>query len=184
MVAAPGLEPGRHKTADFHTTIAFATIFSVCGLDYPFTIVNMIHFRYCPSSLYTFLSLGLARDCHFTGFPEFEQFYILSFLKCTQSSSLMCLPFHHAADTRRKECQPRDSNSHALRQRNLNPSCLPFHQAGVVSSYFLTKIFIVDCVNSERALAGGSKLSDILPPQEAICPPEFHPELLVRFLMG
>jgi len=22
---------------------------------------------------------GLARDCHFTGFPEFEQFYILGF---------------------------------------------------------------------------------------------------------
>ena len=39
--------------------------------------------RCCPSSLYTFpaefLRLGLARDCHLTGFPDFEQFYIGGF---------------------------------------------------------------------------------------------------------
>lgn len=35
--------------------------------------------RCCPSSLYTFPLPGLARDCHVTGFPEFEQFYIAGF---------------------------------------------------------------------------------------------------------
>lgn len=41
--------------------------------------------RRCPSSLYTFPLRGLARDCHFTGFPEFEQFCILDFPRSTQS---------------------------------------------------------------------------------------------------
>ena len=44
--------------------------------------------RCCPSSLYTFLSetfrTRLARDCHFTGFPEFEQFCIVGFPASTQ----------------------------------------------------------------------------------------------------
>jgi hypothetical protein len=42
--------------------------------------------RRCPSSLYTFpkrnlwsSASGLARDCHLTGSPEFEQFYIAGF---------------------------------------------------------------------------------------------------------
>lgn len=29
---------------------------------------------------------GLARDCHLTGFPEFEQFYSWRFRQCTQFS--------------------------------------------------------------------------------------------------
>jgi len=33
------------------------------------------HFRRYPSSLYTFPSPGLARDCHLTGSPDFGQFY-------------------------------------------------------------------------------------------------------------
>jgi hypothetical protein len=56
----------------------------VCGLDYPFTIPRKAEFRCCPSSLYTFPSPGLARDCHFTGFPEFEQFYVAGFPARTQ----------------------------------------------------------------------------------------------------
>ncbi len=44
----------------------------VRGLDYPFTLATGR--RCCPSSLYTFPSPGLARDYHFTGFPEFEHF--------------------------------------------------------------------------------------------------------------
>jgi hypothetical protein len=46
-------------------------------------------FRCCPSSLYTFRRAGehdgLARDCHVTGFPEFEQFCIAGFPASTQS---------------------------------------------------------------------------------------------------
>ena len=44
--------------------------------------------RCCPSSLYTFpntLCPGLARDCHLTGFPEFEQFCTACFHAGTQS---------------------------------------------------------------------------------------------------
>ena len=40
--------------------------------------------RCCPSSLYTFPFPGLARDCHLTGFPEFEQFYCAGFPASTQ----------------------------------------------------------------------------------------------------
>ena len=40
--------------------------------------------RCCPSSLYTFPLPGLARDCHVTGFPEFEQFYVAGFPARTQ----------------------------------------------------------------------------------------------------
>lgn len=40
--------------------------------------------RCCPSSLYTFPARGLARDRHFTGFPEFEQFCTLGFPRGTQ----------------------------------------------------------------------------------------------------
>lgn len=40
--------------------------------------------RCCPSSLYTFPFPGLARDCHSTGFPEFEQFYVAGFPARTQ----------------------------------------------------------------------------------------------------
>ena len=61
---------------------------AVCGLDYPFTLAPS-RFRCCPSSLYTFpeaafAAQGLARGCHFTGFPEFEQFYIAGFPARTQ----------------------------------------------------------------------------------------------------
>jgi hypothetical protein len=50
----------------------------VCGLDYPFALARAgsgTRGRRHPSSLYTFPSPGLARDCHLTGFPEFGQFY-------------------------------------------------------------------------------------------------------------
>lgn len=59
----------------------------VCGLDYPFTMPRLAGVRCCPSSLYTFPKAGLsglARDCHFKGFPDFEQFYIAGFPARTQ----------------------------------------------------------------------------------------------------
>ena len=53
--------------------------------------------RCCPSSLYTFPLPGLARDCHVTGFPEFEQFYVAGFPARTQVwLSPLRLPFRHA----------------------------------------------------------------------------------------
>jgi hypothetical protein len=45
-----------------------------------------VRFRCCPSSLYTFPLPGLARDCHLTGFPDFEQFCISGFPGSTQTS--------------------------------------------------------------------------------------------------
>jgi hypothetical protein len=32
------------------------------------------------------MAQGLARDCHLTGFPEFEQFYVADFSARTQAS--------------------------------------------------------------------------------------------------
>jgi len=54
----------------------------VRGLDHPFAVAR--GFRRCPSGLYTFPFPGLARDCHVTGFPEFEQFCTSGFLEGTQ----------------------------------------------------------------------------------------------------
>ena len=48
--------------------------------------------RCCPSSLYTFPSRGLARDCHFKGFPEFGQFYVAGFPARTHIPSPLRLP--------------------------------------------------------------------------------------------
>ena len=53
--------------------------------------------RCCPSSLYTFPRAGLARDYHFTGFPEFEQFYVADFPARTQVVQVRCVyQFRHA----------------------------------------------------------------------------------------
>src|SRR5271165_5923369 len=57
----------------------------VRGLDHPFAIASFGR-RRCPSGLYTFPFPGLARDCHVTGFPEFEQFCTSGFPKGTQAS--------------------------------------------------------------------------------------------------
>jgi hypothetical protein len=51
---------------------------------------------------------GLARDCHLTGFPEFEQFCIAGFPVSTQFGlSPLRLPFRHArnADTGYRSAQ-------------------------------------------------------------------------------
>jgi hypothetical protein len=78
----------------------------ICGLDYPFTVAFAKHgvrLRCCPSSLYTFSPFGsLARDCHFTGFPDFEQFCTDGFPPGTQvfRSSPLRLPFRHARTNR------------------------------------------------------------------------------------
>src|ERR1019366_2505686 len=63
----------------------------VCGLDYPFTLPRKIRglgaarLVSTPSRTDAFRP-GLARDCHFTGFPEFEQFCIAGFPTRTQVS--------------------------------------------------------------------------------------------------
>ena len=44
----------------------------VCSLDFPFTMA--VRFRWVPSSLYTFPSLGLARDCRCCNADEFPEF--------------------------------------------------------------------------------------------------------------
>ena len=63
----------------------------VWGLDYPFTLPRKIRglgaarLVSTPSRTDAFRP-GLARDCHFTGFPEFEQFCIAGFPASTQVS--------------------------------------------------------------------------------------------------
>jgi hypothetical protein len=59
----------------------------VCGLDYPFTVafaVGAARLVSTPSRPECFFRPGLARDRHFTGFPEFEQFCIAGFPASTQ----------------------------------------------------------------------------------------------------
>ena len=74
----------------------------VWGLDYPFTVA-LGGFRCCPSSLYTFPFPGLARDCHLTGFPDFEQFCTAGFPAGTQvwlksvASTNFATPAHRIA---------------------------------------------------------------------------------------
>ena len=79
--AAVGFQPGRgneleaqervdftlYKCLSYQLQLSLPDV-SVCGLDYPF-----IRLGCSPSSLYTFPLQGLARDYHFTGFPEFDE---------------------------------------------------------------------------------------------------------------
>ena len=88
LVRAEGFEPSqalRPNGFSYHLRLSPPPS-GVCGLDYPFTLASRR--RCCPSSLYTFpfgmFLPGLARDCHFTGFPEFEQFCIAGFPASTQ----------------------------------------------------------------------------------------------------
>ena len=69
---------------DFLTSYGFRRRpLGVCGLDYPFTCsespLGAARLVSTPSPF-----RGLARDCHVTGFPEFEQFCIRGFPRSTQ----------------------------------------------------------------------------------------------------
>ena len=98
MVRTAGLEPATSKRDRFSSQLQFSLPpFGVCGLDFLFNIVTLSNLSCCPSSLYTFLQKkieGLARDCHSTGFPVFEQFYSRIFTRGTQIVilSLLCIP--------------------------------------------------------------------------------------------
>ena len=97
MVRTAGLEPATSKRDRFSSQLQFSLPpFGVCGLDFLFNIVSLSNLSCCPSSLYTFLQKieGLARDCHFKGFPVFEQFYSRIFMRGTQILilSLLCIP--------------------------------------------------------------------------------------------
>ena len=85
MVRAGGLEPPRAKPDGFSYPPRLSPprrFQRVRGLDYPFTLP-------CQSQGLGAARLvstpsrprwpGLARDCHLTGFPEFEQFYVAGF---------------------------------------------------------------------------------------------------------
>jgi hypothetical protein len=91
--------PKGFRPTDFLTTSTFAALSferQVRGLDYPFAL-GFDTRRRCPSSLYTFPFLGLARDCHLKGFPEFEQFYIFGFPKSTQFTKKKSVAFTNFA---------------------------------------------------------------------------------------
>jgi len=64
---------------DFHTSYGFRRRHTgVCGLDYTFTVAERSALG--AARLVSTPSLsGLARDCHLTGFPEFEQFCVPGF---------------------------------------------------------------------------------------------------------
>ena len=102
MVRAAGLEPAQHFRAEgfSYPATAFAAFaphvwrearFGVWTIPSPLRAFACC--RCCPSSLYTFAPANvacsqwperLARDCHFTGFPEFEQFCTAGFPASTQ----------------------------------------------------------------------------------------------------
>jgi hypothetical protein len=78
-------------STDFRTVYGFrrpAVRRWVCGLDYPFTVPRIGCRRLGAARLVSTPSRsafpGLARDCHFTGFPEFGQFCIAGFPASTQ----------------------------------------------------------------------------------------------------
>ena len=97
LVRAEGLEPSRTlRSNGFSCPLRLSPPpldgSRVWGLDYLFAMPGITSgIRRCPSSLYTFpagLGPGLARDRHFTGFPEFEQFCTAGFPTGTQVLSL------------------------------------------------------------------------------------------------
>jgi len=91
-VRAEGLEPSlslRENGFSYPPTAFAAPGFLAQGLGSGLSLhrPGILPFsRCCPSSLYTFPAVqpNLARDRHFTGFPEFEQFYSAGFPVGTQ----------------------------------------------------------------------------------------------------
>ena len=89
---AAGIEPAQACSAlrIFIPTTTFAALREqVWGLDYPFAIASAVEaFALGAARLVSTPSpafqLELGSGLPVTGFPEFEQFYILSFLRCTQ----------------------------------------------------------------------------------------------------
>ena len=74
MVPEEGFEPSH----PFGYQIFVTHCFRIRALDFLFTI--SFDLGALPSSLYTFLFLGLARDCHAKGFPEFESVHLYTFI--------------------------------------------------------------------------------------------------------
>jgi len=105
VVRAEGLEPSRAlRSTDFRTVHGFRRPgkrksrprFAVWTIPSPCPRKKGV--RCCPSSLYTFPEAGpgLARDCHFTGFPEFGQFCIAGFPASTQGVTQVRCVCHSA----------------------------------------------------------------------------------------
>ena len=98
------LNPHGQSPTDFLTNYGFhrrPAKQGVWGLDYPFTVpwitqgLGAARLVSTPSAMLSRRSL--ARDRHFTGFPEFEQFYAARFRVGTQFGlSPLRLPFRHA----------------------------------------------------------------------------------------
>ena len=93
MVRAEGLEPSRTLRSNgfSYPATAFAAAHrfrnGVWGLDYPFTIsVEDLGAARLVSTPSRPIGLGLARDRHVTGFPDFEQFCTAGFPAGTQVS--------------------------------------------------------------------------------------------------
>lgn len=89
LVRAEGLEPSRTlRSNGFSCQPRLSPPpCGVCGLDYPFTVafaLGATRLVSTPSRREHNVRPGLARDCHFTGFPDFEQFYIAGFPARTQ----------------------------------------------------------------------------------------------------
>jgi hypothetical protein len=72
---------------DFRTSYGFRRRpAGVCGLDYTFTLAFAAASALGAARLVSTPSLsGLARGCHLTGFPDFEQFCVHGFAGSTQS---------------------------------------------------------------------------------------------------
>ena len=88
----PDLNRQGRSRGIFIPTTAFAAAFR--RLWSGLSLHHGFRFRRSPSSLYTFPiwawlgpNLDLARDCHFTGFPEFDEFYSQRFRRGTQTFS-------------------------------------------------------------------------------------------------
>lgn len=80
LVVPEGLEPSLLSKADFLTNYSFhcLVVGLVCGLDFTFSISYDL--GGCRQvSTPSFISKGLARYCHFTGFTEFDIFSYADF---------------------------------------------------------------------------------------------------------
>jgi hypothetical protein len=124
LVRAAGIEPARAMPNGFSYRLRLSPPsieIDVRGLDYPFTMpftqgLGAARLVSTPSSNGS--SVGsLARDCHFKGFPEFEQFCSADFSARTQAmnklksaaSTCSATPAHHVGLYRQTRSAPRGS---------------------------------------------------------------------------
>jgi len=90
LVRVLGLEPRTYALTCHYNFHYHISVFVVWTFSSPYPYQDLGAARQVSTRFYCIVDF--ARDCHFTGFPEFEQFYFFRFRKSTPKLKGVALP--------------------------------------------------------------------------------------------